>query len=214
MQTSIEPASIAGNASERGPLTAETSFAELLASMAAPPKPETGWNDTELAEDVATISYEQALRTHGRSRGSDAEPDRHPTSLGSACAPVASSPAHGHESAAASAAKPPKTASITIRLSETECAQLRLRAAEAGLTVSAYLRSCTLEVESLRAQVKQTLAQLRAPKPPAPEANRQPNGTGGLRGILARLWHWFQQLGPSRRPDFRLNPGNPFAPVR
>jgi predicted DNA binding CopG/RHH family protein len=55
-----------------------------------------------------------------------------------------------------------KSASITIRLSEAESAQLRKRAAEAGLTISAYLRSCTFEAESLRALVKDTLAQLRS----------------------------------------------------
>jgi hypothetical protein len=58
-----------------------------------------------------------------------------------------------------------KRASITIRLTEPEAAQLRRRAAEADLTVSAYLRSCVLEVESLRTQVKQTLAQLRESAP-------------------------------------------------
>jgi predicted DNA binding CopG/RHH family protein len=52
--------------------------------------------------------------------------------------------------------------SITIRMSSEENLQLRKRAAEAGLTVSAYLRSCTFEAESLRALVKDTLAQLRA----------------------------------------------------
>jgi predicted lysophospholipase L1 biosynthesis ABC-type transport system permease subunit len=55
-----------------------------------------------------------------------------------------------------------KSASITIRMSHEECAQLRTRAADAGLTVSAYLRSCTFEAESLRAQVKDALSQLRA----------------------------------------------------
>ena len=54
-----------------------------------------------------------------------------------------------------------KCASITIRLSQVECAQLRTRAAEAGLSISAYLRSCTFEAEALRAEVKETLAQLR-----------------------------------------------------
>jgi len=62
-----------------------------------------------------------------------------------------------------------KRASITIRLSEQECAQLRQRAAEAGLSVSAYLRSCTLEVEDLRAQVKATLAEMRSATPPKME---------------------------------------------
>ena len=55
-----------------------------------------------------------------------------------------------------------KSASITIRLSKAENAQLRQRAAQAGLTISDYLRSCTFEAESLRALVKDTLAQLRA----------------------------------------------------
>jgi hypothetical protein len=55
-----------------------------------------------------------------------------------------------------------KDASITIRMSKAECAQLHRRAAEAGLTVSAYLRSCTFEAESLRAMVKDTMAQLRS----------------------------------------------------
>jgi len=55
-----------------------------------------------------------------------------------------------------------KEASITIRMSKAECAQLRKRAAEAGLTVSAYMRSCTFEAESLRAMVKEALAQLRS----------------------------------------------------
>ena len=42
---------------------------------------------------------------------------------------------------------------------------MRERAAEAGLTVSAYLRSCVFEVEDLRAQVKQALAEMRSAAP-------------------------------------------------
>jgi hypothetical protein len=140
------------------PSAPDSSFAAFLASLAPPSRqvsPE--WNDDQLADDVATLSYEQALRTHRqfRSPASDQRP-----------APVAetgqSRPGHGMSGFPESALK---RASITIRLSETECAQLRLRAAEAGLTVSAYLRSCMLEVESLRTQVKETLAQLRKPAP-------------------------------------------------
>jgi len=48
-----------------------------------------------------------------------------------------------------------------VRLSQDEDDRLRQRAAEAGMTVSAYLRSCAFEVETLRAQVKQTLAEMR-----------------------------------------------------
>jgi hypothetical protein len=47
-------------------------------------------------------------------------------------------------------------------MSKAECARLHRRAAEAGLTVSAYLRSCVLEADALRAQVKQALAELKA----------------------------------------------------
>ncbi len=55
-----------------------------------------------------------------------------------------------------------KRASVTLRLSRSECEQLHQRAAEAGLTLSAYVRSCAFEVENLRAQVKETLVQLRS----------------------------------------------------
>jgi predicted DNA binding CopG/RHH family protein len=63
-----------------------------------------------------------------------------------------------------------KCASITIRLSRGDCAQLHQRAAEAGLTVSAYLRSCALEAESLRSLVKETMAQLRTATSPVKAA--------------------------------------------
>ncbi|MGC1460552.1 MAG: hypothetical protein WA802_00035, partial [Terracidiphilus sp.] len=63
-------------------------------------------------------------------------------------------------------------------LSKTECDQLRRRASQAGLTVSAYLRSCTFEAEALRAQVKDVLAELRTANSPgaqsAPAAAHRP----------------------------------------
>ena len=55
-----------------------------------------------------------------------------------------------------------RSASVTIRLSKAESAKLHQRAGESGLTVSAYLRACALEAETLRAQVKQALAELKA----------------------------------------------------
>jgi hypothetical protein len=88
-----------------------------------------------------------------------------------------------------------KCASITIRLSRTECAQLRKRAAEAGLTVSAYLRSCTFEVESLRGLVKDTMAQLRAATTagkPARSNSAGPFRRGWLRRFLL-LFHGGQR---------------------
>jgi hypothetical protein len=163
-----------------------SSFADFLASLAAPPKPAAPeWNDDQLADDVATLSDEQALPTHGRYRPPSSEQGPAPASESGQSRPDCG--------ASASPDRSLKRASITIRLTEPECAQLRRRAAEAGLTVSAYLRSCALEVESLRAQVKETLAQLRkpAPAPTAPFPSRP------------RQWSRFWSFGRSIRPGGR-----------
>ena len=58
---------------------------------------------------------------------------------------------------------PPKSerqVSMTLRVAASEQALIKARAAEAGLSVSAYLRQCALEVEKLRAQVHHTLARI------------------------------------------------------
>jgi hypothetical protein len=83
-----------------------------------------------------------------------------------------------------------KDASITIRMSKAECAQLHRRAAEAGLTVSAYLRSCTFEAESLRAMVKDTLAQLRSVTTQAKSTDAAPP----LRSRFRKLAAWLTRL--------------------
>jgi hypothetical protein len=70
-----------------------------------------------------------------------------------------------------------RNSSVSLRLNEDESEQLRSRAEAAGLSVSAYLRSCIFEVESLRAQVKEAVAQMRqttassAPAPSFPAPN-------------------------------------------
>jgi len=169
---------------------------------ATPQDLELPWNDTVLAEDVTSISYEQALRSHARGG---------PRNLENLPPPMDSENA---QTGAEAKAPQLKKASITIRLSEPECAQLRRRASEAGMTVSAYMRSCTFEVESLRAQVKQTLAEIRssAPKPPEVETATQAKGAIGM--LLGRLWAWLRKLRPKPLPGVPLNPGNPFAPAR
>jgi predicted DNA binding CopG/RHH family protein len=159
-------------------------FAGLLAALTSPsPKPKPGWNDEDLADDVATLSYEQALHTHTRYKAVDtndgaltqvvdSERMRKLTRRDSAF--TAASPATpqtrewANDAHRKSAADPStaieedrKRASITIRMSQLECEQLKSRAAEAGLSMSAYLRSCTFEAEALRAQVKEALADLR-----------------------------------------------------
>jgi hypothetical protein len=232
------------------------SFAGLMAALAAPAKkPEApgntqgaptssqgwksapAWNDDDLAEDVATLSYECALRAHARYRSADppaadfpaARPANAQSNDRSLTQPISPGPIHPHETLPANAdtaarsatpqaaplssaddespatvnglAEPSdrnlKRASITIRLSQAECAQLRQRAAEAGLTVSAYLRSCTFEAESLRAQVKEALAQLRSAAPNAAQVAStpaQPSRPG-----------WLSRLLPSAHSNRRTN---------
>jgi predicted DNA binding CopG/RHH family protein len=54
---------------------------------------------------------------------------------------------------------------VSIRLNDAEIERLRQRAAESGISVSAYMRSCVLDAEQLRTQVKQALAEMRASMP-------------------------------------------------
>jgi len=64
---------------------------------------------------------------------------------------------------------------ISIRLAPAERALIKTRAAEAGITASAYIRQCALELEQLRAQVQQTLAALeRNPRASNPNPARAP----------------------------------------
>ena len=235
------------------PGTAETpqppkasSFASLLAGFAALTD-KTGegsrsqhiskdWNDDALEEDVATISYEQALRTHARTRSPFVRDLPDPTES----LPPVSLPGLSYNELSPNTRKPPKSvdpaegrigswnsetesglpgttaepgcavhlspraenrksASITIRLSKPECAQLHQRAAAAGLTVSAYLRSCIFEAESLRAQVKETLAQLRSATPvagpkTAPTVPKSVSPAApSSRSLLFPRWNWVRR---------------------
>ena len=163
--------------------SAPPSFAGLLASLTAP-TPRTAWNNDDLADDVATLSYEHALRAHARYKSVEPGDGSFPQADGSGVVKAKGlddgskteaartsalwdAPGWNEEIAPKAALgsftveENKKCASITIRLSKTECDQLRKRAAQAGLTVSAYLRSCTFEAEALRAQVKDVLAELR-----------------------------------------------------
>jgi hypothetical protein len=208
------------------PTAGTSSFAGLLAALTAPPSAAADrgpfGDDDGLEDDVATLSYERALRAHARYHPADAiavdesdysltqSPRQGPLGVRQAISPDVNS---GQEPAAHSAIPHPKSAatpeasqvqssalernlksaSITIRMSYEECAQLRKRSADAGLTVSAYLRSCTFEAESLRAQVKDALAQLRAGESPG----RAPQDAPGLTRDLAR------DLAPVKRSWLR-----------
>lgn len=179
LQPMPQPAS-----SERSPSSAGPSFAGMLAALAAPGLKRPPARDLDgFEDDVATLSYERALQAHTRYRTPDLtdraltqtlDPEQLRLDELSAESPIAAATTatalprnsdDAHRVAANKTANEPdrnlKSASVTIRLSYAEYEQLRMRAAEAGLTVSAYLRSCTLEAESLRTQVKEMLAQFR-----------------------------------------------------
>jgi hypothetical protein len=222
---------------ESAPSPASTSFAGVLAALTEPAQPTRvsgdgslstkqnpapSWNDDNLADDVAILSYESALKSHTRYRSTDqsltqpANPEPFFYEEASSDVLVATRqpaprPIPSHEPRATPSQEPSfyraaafernlKDASITIRMSKAECAQLHRRAAEAGLTVSAYLRSCTFEAESLRAMVKDTLARLRSvttQAKPAPSASSLRSRFGKLASWLARLitpWHNNQRV--------------------
>jgi hypothetical protein len=143
-----------------------SSFSSLLESFTGSAKNSNGiWDDSALLEDVATISYEQALRSHRRVLPVEALPaDESLSAVGLAT----------ERSFSGVPGKKKKSASITIRLTESEEAQLHQRAAAAQLSVSAYLRSCIFEAELLRSQVKQALSQMKAATALSPHASDEP----------------------------------------
>jgi hypothetical protein len=215
------------------PSPTSSSFAGLLAALAAPAASNRSqpWSDDDLADDYATLSYEQALRTHARFRSPnpsqdpadlplsnpvDPEPGRirgaflvdAPSTALTACPPTVSVSKADWQMENSQGPPPAldrnlKSASITIRLSQAECAQLRTRAAEAGLTVSAYLRSCTFEAESLRALVKDTMAQLRSDPAKADHAApNQPALNPAATSASQPLWRrWRARFRPHAQPS-------------
>ena len=153
------------------------SFASMLASFSSGKG--DGWDDSLLASDVASITYEHALRPGATPAAVRAAGEEIPLTR----------PAELCE--AASGCKKRKTASVTIRLTEYEQKQLQERAAEAGLSVSAYLRSCIFEAESLRAQVKEALSEMRATskRDDCAEPGEETPGTRRRVGWFSRWTH-------------------------
>jgi hypothetical protein len=148
------------------PSPVSANFAGMLAALALPAVDDPGTEKTgrkgELSDDVVTLSYERALSAHARYKPQpfrEHEDDRlhwppePPSQALENPMPLTTHATQGETDL--------RTASVTVRLSPAESASLHQRAAEAGLTVSAYLRSCTVEAETLRAQVKEALAELR-----------------------------------------------------
>jgi len=154
--------------------SAPSKFAGMLATFALPtpddPEPAKAWSESDLGDDVVTLSYDGALRACGRYKPVNKNdwPLTRETQTSVSIAPDASAMPTAGRSLNAQTSEvlrddgDLRSASVTIRLSKTECARLHKHAAEAGVTVSAYLRSCTFEAEALRAEVKTALTELRA----------------------------------------------------
>jgi hypothetical protein len=76
---------------------------------------------------------------------------------------------------------------VSVRLAPAERAQIQKRAAEAGTTVSAYIRQCALEVEQMRNQVRQALAAIEQGRPVPPlGADKIPTPQPGFFARIAR----------------------------
>lgn len=159
------------------PSPGSSSFAGLLALITASRNMDHDapvQSGFDRGDDIATISYESALRAHARYRPENRDEwEKLPSPsdpANNARKESATTSADGHAAALRTNCASQtlvdgdlRRASVTIRLSEAELHRLRQRAGEAGMTISAYLRSCTFEVETLRAQVKEVLTRLRTP---------------------------------------------------
>ncbi len=201
------------------------SFASLLAGLASPERA-ADWPGGELEDDVATISYEKALRAHTRTRAAEPLPDE----AEAGPQPVADRPPAIDPRFTPSGRKPPvsvrisewvpsgvaapephtappahttallasrKSASVTVRLTAEENEKLHERATAAGLTASAYLRSCLFETEILRTQVKEALEQFRTAADPAAkkpvQAAAEHSAQTRRSGLLSR-WLGFDHI--------------------
>jgi hypothetical protein len=184
---------------QAAPSATSHSFAGVLADFATPAKKFPPARDLDgLADDIATLSYEHALKTHARYHpfpDHAVSPETQPlqpafpgslplfapsTGVGDLASDEDRPPGPAAQPLSADAARR-KAASVTVRLTRDEDERLRQRAAEAGLTISAYLRSCAFEVETLRAQVKQTIAEMRHADPPPQPERKSP---------FSRLFPW------------------------
>jgi hypothetical protein len=141
---------------QAAPQKTSGSFANVLASLTSKLQSDP-WADRPLPDDVSTITYEQALRA-GRSsqHATNRLLDKDVHQRSATASPLVSSPNNSQSE------KQHRTASITIRVTPEEQAQLQARAVAAELSVSAYLRSCIFEAEALRTQVKEALAQMQS----------------------------------------------------
>lgn len=77
-----------------------------------------------------------------------------------------------------------RTTALSLRISSAEHALFKERAAEADVSVSAYLRQCALEVEALRTRVKQLSAATNLPPISIPQRSATGTFAQFIRGIF------------------------------
>lgn len=129
----------------------------------------TTYNDEALPSD--TVSFSSAADSDS-GIASPSSPSIFGTVLAEAISPdTRSKTSSGHGSSPGSSPGPlaliwpspariERQVSMSLRVAASEQALIKARAAEAGLSASAYLRQCALEVENLRAHVHHTLVAL------------------------------------------------------
>lgn len=79
-----------------------------------------------------------------------------------------------------------RLAALSIRLAPAERALIQTRAAEAGVTASAYMRQCVLEVEQMRAEFRRRLTALECEAATASPASVAPISVPGFFARLAQ----------------------------
>jgi hypothetical protein len=193
---------------------ASADFAGLLAALASTTLEDAALaktsSESDLGHDVVTLSYDRALRAHARYQPADnnngpltREAQTHVRMTQDAAALPAASRRVGLREQASEVLRGNcdlRSASVTVRLSKAESLRLHKHAAEAGVTVSAYLRSCTFEAEALRSEVKTALAELRL----AALKDTSVAPTKERRKFLGRIaFGWLARLLPRRHSASR-----------
>lgn len=170
------------------------------ASVGGKPEPESGARPSAQSRKKAAAAVEQEARKTGhRNRAVKGEVEAGPKltakSAKSGAKPVFREALEKAVRPAEVFAEPLEAAetgrqlAISIRLAPAERALIKARAAEAGVTASAYIRQCALEVEQLRSQVRDTIVALRRGEPstiPSVGLVSQPTP-----GFFLRLFRWF-----------------------
>ena len=166
------------------------------AQVSAPecPLPECP-RDDQILPDKLSLSSVNFINNGGLSTPAIDRPESMPSTFSTAL--VEALPVDGDPAALAlvwpASSKNERQVSMSLRVAASEQALIKARAAEAGLSVSAYLRQCALEVEKLRAQVHHTLALLEQRSEQRSEQHPVRSLAGGMppqipsAGFFARL---------------------------